>query len=296
MGDFEMVENLLDENELTLLSDIGITIRRKISGDENDYTKVFKGKYTNVKGVTRDVAVKIIHRELAPVVIREKFLPRELEIVQLLRHHENVIKTILINQSNTTDYIVTELARRDLYDTVRIKGPLSHNYSCRYFHNLIAGLKYLHSIQIAHRDIKCENCLIGMDGTLKLGDFGLARKMKNGELSKTFCGSTDYAAPELFRQKEFDPFPADIWSCGIVLFVMLSAELPFGENSQRQQIRSKSVDLQIPISFPDIAVQVLKRIFKFNPDERIDIKCLDTFDWLQPADIDSVNLLSVIQD
>ena len=68
--------------------------------------EVFKGKYTNVKGVTRDVAVKIIHRELAPVVIREKFLPRELEIVQLLRHHENVIKTILINQSNERFWIV----------------------------------------------------------------------------------------------------------------------------------------------------------------------------------------------
>jgi len=169
---------------------------------------------------------------------------------------------------------VTELARRDLYDTVRIKGALSHNYSCRYFYNLITGLNYLHSIQIAHRDIKCENCLIGMDGTLKLGDFGLARKVKNGELSKTFCGSSDYAAPELFRQREYDPFPADIWSCGIVLFVMLSAELPFDNNAQRQMIRSRSVDVQIPISFPDIAVQVLKRIFKFNSDERIDIKCL----------------------
>merc|ERR1711917_849 len=106
------------------------------------------------------------------------------------------------------------------------KAYLSHNYSCRYFYNLITGLNYLHSIQIAHRDIKCENCLIGMDGTLKLGDFGLARKVKNGELSKTFCGSSDYAAPELFRQREYDPFPADIWSCGIALFVMLSAELP----------------------------------------------------------------------
>jgi len=287
---------LLDEIELSLLSEIGITVRRKISGDPDDYTKVFKGTYTNVKGVTKDVAIKIIHREFAPEVIREKFLPRELEIIQLLRHHQNIVKTILINQSVTTDYIVTELARRDLYDTVRIKGALSHNYSCRYFYNLITGLNYLHSIQIAHRDIKCENCLIGMDGTLKLGDFGLARKVKNGELSTTFCGSSDYAAPELFRQREYDPFPADIWSCGIVLFVMLSAELPFDNNSQRHMIRKASVDVQIPISFPDIAVQVLKRIFKFNPDERIDIKCLDTFDWLKPADIDSVNLLSVIQD
>ena len=77
-----------------------------------------------MKGVTKDVAIKIIHREFAPEVIREKFLPRELEIIQLLRHHQNIVKTILINQSVTTDYIVTELARRDLYDTVRIKGAL----------------------------------------------------------------------------------------------------------------------------------------------------------------------------
>ena len=55
-----------------------------------------------MKGVTKDVAIKIIHREFAPEVIREKFLPRELEIIQLLRHHQNIVKTILINQSNET--------------------------------------------------------------------------------------------------------------------------------------------------------------------------------------------------
>ena len=64
--------------------------------------EVFKGTYTNVKGITKDVAIKIIHREYAPEVIREKFLPRELEIIQLLRHHQNIVKTILINQSNET--------------------------------------------------------------------------------------------------------------------------------------------------------------------------------------------------
>ena len=76
--------------------------------------EVFKGTYTNVKDVTKDVAIKIIHRELAPEVIREKFLPRELEIIQLLRHHQNIVKTILINQSNET-FVFFSVQNYDLF-------------------------------------------------------------------------------------------------------------------------------------------------------------------------------------
>merc|ERR1712212_404346 len=167
---FEMRSSDLETFELDILADIGITIRRRISGEPGDYTKVFKGTYTNLKrDVEHDVAIKVINREVAPEVIRSKFLPRELETLRRLKNHKNIIKTLLIHQSETTDYIVSELARRDLYETVKIKGALSQNFCRRYFHNLVSGVEYLHSIQIAHRDIKCENCLIGMDGSLKIG-------------------------------------------------------------------------------------------------------------------------------
>ena len=77
--------------------------------------------------------------------------------------------------------------------------------------------------------ISSENCLIGYDGVLKLGDFGFARSVERERLSQTYCGSTLYAAPEVLTAKyDYDPKYSDIWSCGIVLYVMFAAKMPFG--------------------------------------------------------------------
>ena len=71
-----------------------------------------------------------------------------------------------------------------------------------------------------------ENCLIGFDGVLKLCDFGFARTLDEGELSRTFCGSTVYAAPEVLSASEdYNPYFSDVWSCGIVLYAMFTAQV-----------------------------------------------------------------------
>ena len=73
-----------------------------------------------------------------------------------------------------------------------------------------------------------ENCFISFNGVLKLGDFGFARTIDGDELSRTFCGSTVYAAPEILAASEdYNAFYSDIWSCGIILYAMFTAKLPF---------------------------------------------------------------------
>ena len=90
-----------------------------------------------------------------------------------------------------------------------------------------------------------ENCLIGYDGILKLGDFGFARSMEQDALSTTFCGSTIYAAPEiLIAGGAYDPRWVDSWSCGIVLYAMLTAKMPFSRNVLAKFVKYRYVEGQ----------------------------------------------------
>ena len=92
-----------------------------------------------------------------------------------------------------------------------------------YYRGRLIRLKTLKST-----DIFSENCFIGFNGALKIGDFGFARIMEEDELSRTFCGSTVYAAPEILAASdEYNAFYSDVWSCGIILYAMLTAKAGF---------------------------------------------------------------------
>ena len=93
------------------------------------------------------------------------------------------------------------------------------------------GLEYCHIHNICHRDLKPENILLDKDGTIKISDFGLSNlswKFKEGpNLLHTTCGTINYIAPEVIKNESYDGQKADIWSCGVILFYLLTGELPF---------------------------------------------------------------------
>lgn len=92
----------------------------------------------------------------------------------------------------------------DLLEYLRDNGPLEEEQAKHYFRQIVAAIQYLHNLDIAHRDLKCENIFITHDNKIKVGDFGFARHCRDsltGEslYSKTFCGSAAYAAPEILQ-------------------------------------------------------------------------------------------------
>lgn len=99
---------------------------------------------------------------------------------------------------------------------------------------MVSAVEYLHSKDIAHRDLKCENILLTSKDNIKIGDFGFARLCRDAQtgtrvLSNTFCGSAAYAAPEVLQGVSYNPKMYDVWSLGCVLYIMLCGSMPFDD-------------------------------------------------------------------
>lgn len=257
----------------------GITIEEEVG--HGTYSKVYAGKIrSQEEGPGHRVAVKVVDAKTAPIDFIKRFLPRELEITRFDKvHHNNLMSTITDFESNKKFYIITELARFDLLQYLRLKGALRESLARRLFYEMISGINHLHQNDIVHRDIKCENMLISLDGTLKVADFGFARKIEKTSLSDTYCGSTAYTAPEVLEAKRgYDPRQSDTWSCGIILYILLAGSMPFSKNQLYNIIKTQTVQIALPLPHltrvTDDASFVMRHVLSFAAKDRPRLKTL----------------------
>jgi len=248
----------------------GITIDEEVG--HGTYSKVYKGRLRRSEEEHIPLAIKVIDIKTAPADFIKRFLPREINISKLV-NHSNLLTTISDFETNGKHYIVTELARFDLLQYLRLKGPLRETLAKRLFYELISGINHLHVNNIVHRDIKCENLLISLDGSLKVADFGFARQIDKYTLSETYCGSTAYTAPEVLEAKyPYDPKQSDTWSCGIIMYILLAGTMPFSKNQLFAIVKSKSVQISLPLPISaktsEVASNLMKSILRFEPDRR----------------------------
>ena len=190
-----------------------------------------QGSYATVKEAYSKrhktmVAIKIISKRKAPQDYLQKFLPREIEVVKLLKH-PNLILFLQSIETNNRVYLIMENATGgDLLEVVRERRISPEKQAGLWFSQLIEGIEYCHSKGVVHRDLKCENVLLDEHQNIKVTDFGFARaqmKPEKGQytLSETYCGSYAYAAPEVLTGTPYVPQIADVWSIGVILYVMV---------------------------------------------------------------------------
>jgi carbon catabolite-derepressing protein kinase len=133
---------------------------------------------------------------------------------------------------------VLEYAGGELFNYIVEQGRLPESQARRFFQQLISGIQYSHSIKIVHRDLKPENVLLDDDLNVKIADFGLSNEIRDGDFLKTSCGSPNYAAPEVIRGARYTGPEIDVWSSGVILYVMLCGRLPF-EDEDVQRLFAK---------------------------------------------------------
>lgn len=177
------------------------------------------------------LAVKIVPKRVLVDAECKRALCREVSVLSKLSHI-NVVEFSTAFEDPEHVYIATELcAHGDLHEYLRRKkSGLPEREALKYLRQVLSALDYLHTHGIAHRDVKLENVIFGDDGhTLKLIDFGLCfLRAPDGELySRQHCGTPQYAAPEIMNKNPYVPECGDIWSCGVMLFAMLTRSLPF---------------------------------------------------------------------
>ena len=168
-----------------------------------------KGSYAVVRKAysrrhKRYVAVKIICKKKAPEDFLSKFLPREIKVLKKLQH-PHVLSLIEVIETNTRMYIITDLAESgDLLEFIRKNGAVAEAQAKRLFKQLVLGISYVHSQDVVHRDLKCENLLLDKEKNLIVSDFGFARDNLTSATGKkklchTYCGSYAYAPPEILK-------------------------------------------------------------------------------------------------
>uniref|UniRef100_A0A2P2LSY5 non-specific serine/threonine protein kinase n=2 Tax=Rhizophora mucronata TaxID=61149 RepID=A0A2P2LSY5_RHIMU len=265
---------------------------RDIGSGNFGVAKLMRDRQTNEL-----VAVKYIERgeKIEENVQREIINHRSLR-------HPNIVRFKEVVLTPTHLAIVMEYASGgELFERICNAGRFSEDEARFFFQQLISGVSYCHAMQICHRDLKLENTLL--DGSpaprLKICDFGYSKSSVLHSQPKSTVGTPAYIAPEVLLKKEYDGKIADVWSCGVTLYVMLVGAYPFEDPEEPKNFR-KTIQriLNVQYSIPDyvhISLEcrhLISRIFVADPAKRITVPEIMNHEWFLknlPADLMNEN-------
>jgi carbon catabolite-derepressing protein kinase len=232
----------------------------------------------------QSVAIKVVDKEKILKVGLMDQIKREISVMSMAKH-PNIVQLYEVMATKSKIFFVLEHAKGgELFNKVA-KGKLKEDVARKYFQQLINVVDYCHSRGVYHRDIKPENLLLDENENLKVSDFGLSAlaecKREDGLLHTT-CGTPAYVAPEVIIRKGYDGAKADIWSCGVVLFVMLAGYLPFQDSNLIEMYRKiGKAEFKYPSWFPQEVRKLLAKILDPNPNSRISIIKIKEFPWFK---------------
>uniref|UniRef100_A0A672RZ29 non-specific serine/threonine protein kinase n=1 Tax=Sinocyclocheilus grahami TaxID=75366 RepID=A0A672RZ29_SINGR len=244
-----------------------------------------KGNFAVVKlarhKVTKtQVAIKIIDKTRLNSTNLEKIY-REVQIMKLL-NHPHIIKLYQVMETKDMLYIVTEYAKNgEMFDYLTSNGRMSENEARKKFWQILTAVDYCHRHHIVHRDLKTENLLLDANMNIKLGDFGFGNFYNAGEPLSTWCGSPPYAAPEVFEGKEYEGPQLDIWSLGVVLYVLVCGSLPFdGDSLPALRQRVTEGRFRIPFFMSQDCENLIRKMLVVDPAKRISVAQIKQHRWM----------------
>ncbi|XP_059869369.1 maternal embryonic leucine zipper kinase isoform X3 [Delphinus delphis] len=213
-------------------------------------------------------------------------LPRvktEIDALKNLRHQHICQLYHVIETANKIFMVLEYCPGGELFDYIISQDRLSEEETRVVFRQIVSAVAYVHSQGFAHRDLKPENLLFDEDHKLKLIDFGLCAKPKGNKdyHLQTCCGSLAYAAPELIQGKSYLGSEADVWSMGILLYVLMCGFLPFDDDNvmalYKKIMRGK---YEVPKWLSPSSILLLQQMLQVDPKKRISVKNLLNHPWI----------------
>ncbi|XP_072115910.1 serine/threonine-protein kinase SIK1 isoform X2 [Mobula birostris] len=244
-----------------------------------------KGNFAVVKlarhRVTRSrVAIKIIDKRRLQTRELQR-VHREVLIMKFL-NHPHIIRLYQVMETRDMLYIVTEFAQNgEMFEHLSERGPLSEREARDKFGQLLSAVEYCHRHHIVHRDLKTENMLLDADMNIKLADFGFGNFYRHGEMLSTWCGSPPYAAPEVFEGKDYEGPHLDVWSLGVVLYVLVCGSFPF-DGPTLPVLRQRVIEghFRVPFFLSEDCEDLIRRMLTVDPLKRITIPEIKLHCWL----------------
>ncbi|CAI0408284.1 unnamed protein product [Linum tenue] len=245
------------------------------------FAKVYYAKH---KSTGESVAIKVMNKEQVKKEGMMEQIQREISVMRLVRH-PNVVELKEVMATRSRIFFVMEYVKGGELFAKVAKGKLKEETARKYFQQLISAVDFCHSRGVSHRDLKPENLLLDDNEDLKVSDFGLSalpEQLRNDGLLHTQCGTPAYVAPEVLRRKGYDGAASDLWSCGVILFVLVSGFLPFQhQNLMRMYSKVFKAEFECPPWVSVEARRLISKLLVADPSRRITIPAIMRVPWFR---------------
>lgn len=212
---------------------------------------------------------------------RDKRTIREAALGKIL-YHPYICRLYEMYPMSNHYYMLFEYVQGgQMLDYIVSHGSLKELQARKFCRGIASALEYCHSNNIVHRDLKIENIMINTQGEIKIIDFGLSNLFDRENLLKTYCGSLYFAAPELLSAKPYVGPEVDIWSFGVVIYVLVCGKVPFDDKSvNKLHEKIKRGEVEYPSHLSNECISILQRMLVVNPSIRGTIKEIINHPWM----------------
>jgi len=228
------------------------------------------------------VAVKVIDKMKLDQSTRMQML-QEVRLMKLVQH-PNVVRLYEVIDTQTKLYLVLELGDGgDMYDYImKHEGGLGEDKARKYFRQIVTAIQYCHKLHVVHRDLKPENVVFFEKlGMVKLTDFGFSNKFNPGQRLLTSCGSLAYSAPEILLGDAYDAPAVDIWSLGVILYMLVCGAAPFQEANDSETLTMiMDCNYIVPSHISQPCQHLISSMLCRDPSKRATLDQISSNVWL----------------
>ncbi len=267
-------------------SDPGLDYKRLNFLGEGSFASVYKVQNKITDSIR---AMKIINKSATCSEEDDKEIFNEINILRTL-DHPNILKIFEFYSNKESYSLVTELCSGgELFQEIVEKGPFNEKYSAYVIYQILSAINYCHNMKIIHRDLKPENILIvdrdkNNYPRIKICDFGTSKMFEKGAVQRKLVGSSYYIAPEVLK-KHYDE-KCDIWSCGVILYILLSGRPPFGGENDKEIMQRVAIGKYDLISEPfnkisGTCIDLIQKLLIKEPKKRISAEEALKHNWFK---------------
>lgn len=247
----------------------------------NRATNAFLHKEQSLPPPKKEEEILERQKKLEKEISRDKRTIREASLGQILYHPHICRLFEMCTMSNHFYMLFEYVSGGQLLDYIIQHGSLREHHARKFTRGIASALQYLHANNIVHRDLKIENIMISTSGEIKIIDFGLSNLFDKSKQLHTFCGSLYFAAPELLKASPYTGPEVDVWSFGVVLYVLVCGKVPFDdENSSVLHEKIKQGKVEYPQHLSIEVISLLSKMLVVDPHRRASLKQVVEHHWM----------------